>query len=84
MSNSVIVNCLTPVFSQHTVASAFAYHDHHHDIYSTTPVRPGTHAPERDCLVYDYHMVEEGEEALFEKYPVAKKIKAAAGCTIAL
>ena len=84
VSNSVIVNCLTPVFSQHTVASAFAYHDHHHDIYSTTPVRPGTHAPERDCLVFNYHMVEEGEEALFEKYPVAKKIKAAAGCTIAL
>ena len=82
VSHSVIVNCLTPVFSQHTVASAFAYHDHHHDIYSTTPVRPGTHAPERDCLVYDYHMVEEGESALFEKYPVAAEIKANAGCTL--
>lgn len=82
VSHSVIVNCLTPVFSQHTVATAFAYHVHHHDIYSTTPVRPGTHAPERDCIVYDYHMVEEGEDALFEKHPIAAKIKANAGCTI--
>lgn len=80
--DSVIVNCLTPVFSQHTVASAFAYHNHHHDIYSTTPVTPGSHAPARDCLIYDYHMVKEGEEALFEAYPEAKKIKEAAGCKV--
>ena len=78
--DSVIINCITPVFAQHTVASAFAYHDHFHNIYSTTPPRPGSHAPGRDCLIYDYHMVEEGKMALLEKYPEAVKIRDAAGC----
>ena len=82
VSHSVIVNCLTPLFSQHTVASAFAHHNHLHDVYSTTRVTPGSHAPARDCLIYDYHMVEEGEAALFEAYPEAAKIKDAAGCKI--
>ena len=74
--HNVIIGCLRPLFSQCTVATAFAYHNHLHDTYSNTRViTQGSHAPERDCLIYDYHLVEEGEDALFEAYPVAAEIK---------
>ncbi len=78
--HSVIINCPTPIFSQYTVDSAFAYHNHLFDIYSTKPVCMLSHAPVRDSLIYDFHLVEEGEEALYEKYPEAKEIRDAAGC----
>lgn len=84
VSHSVMINCARPLFTQHVVPSAFTYHNHLHDIYSTTPVEMNSHAPERDAVIYDYHMVEEGEEALFEKYPAARAIKEAAGCTLSL
>ena len=84
VSHSVIVNCARPLFSQWTVASAYTYHNHLHDVYSTTPVEMRSHAPERDSVIYDYHMVKEGREALFEKYPVAKEIMENAGCRLVL
>ncbi len=84
VSHSVMINCARPLFTQYVVPGAFTYHNHLHDIYSTTPVEMFSHAPERDAVIYDYHMVEEGEEALYEKYPEAKEIKEKAGCRLVL
>jgi hypothetical protein len=77
-----MVNCARPLFSQYTVASAYTHHNHIHDIYLTTPVQMISHAPYRDTLLYDLHVVEEGLDALIEKYPVVAEIRDAAGCTL--
>ena len=79
--HSVIINCATPLYSQ-THPQALSYHNHLHDVYSTTTPRRDYHAPGRDVLFYDNHIVHEGREALFEKYPAAKAIKDAAGCNL--
>jgi len=80
--DSVIVNCDRPLFSQCTVARAYTYHNHFFNIYATRPYETCSVAPERDTCFYDYYLVEEGEDALFEKHPKAKAIKEAAGCSI--
>ncbi len=82
VSHSVMVNCARPLFSQYTVASAYTNHNHIHDIYLTTPVQMISHAPYRDTLLYDLHVVEEGLDALIEKYPVVAEIRDKAGCTL--
>ncbi len=79
--HSVIINCATPLYSQHHPL-ALSYHNHFFDNYSTTHHRKDFHAPGRDVLFYDCHVVEEGEDALYEEYPVAKEIKAVAGCNL--
>ena len=79
--HSVIINCATPLYSQ-THPGALSYHNHFFDNYSTTKHRRDYHMPGRDVLFYDCHVVEEGEDALYEAYPVAKEIKAAAGCSL--
>ncbi len=81
VSHSVIINCATPLYSQ-THPQALSYHNHLHDVYSTTTPRRDYHAPGRDVLFYDNHVVLEGREALFEQYPEAKAIKDAAGCNL--
>ena len=79
--DSVIINCATPLYSQHHPL-ALSYHNHFFNNYSTTHHRREFHAPGRDVLFYDCHVVEEGEDALYEAYPIAKEIKAAAGCNL--
>jgi hypothetical protein len=41
-----------------------------------------THVPERDVITENYCLVEEGPEALFEKYPEAAKIRDEAGAPL--
>lgn len=80
MRDSVIINCLTPVFSQ-PHPQALSYHNLIQNIYSTKPYTPHLHAPARDVLIRDFHLVPEGEAALFEKHPEAQKIKENAGAS---
>ena len=82
VSDSVIVNCALPLFSQFHVPSAGTYHNTLHRVYSTTPIDQGNHAPDRDTLLGENFVVTEGEEALYEKYPEARAIRDAAGCTL--
>ena len=81
VSHSVIVNCATPLYSQ-THPGALSYHNHLHDVYSTTEYRREYHAPGRDVLFYDNHILLSDKEALFEKYPEAKAIHDAAGANL--
>ena len=50
------------------------------DVYSTTPIDEGNHAPYRDTILGENYVVTEGEEALYEAYPVAREIRDASGC----
>ena len=83
MYHSVIVNCAIPVFSQ-PHPQALSFHNHIHDIYSTLPYAPSLHAPGRDVVIEDFHLVPEGEKALLAQNPEARKIKKGAGSTITL
>ena len=83
MYHSVIINCATPVYSQpHPLALSF--HNHIHDIYSTLPYDSRLHAPGRDVIIEDFHLVSEGEEALLAQNAAARDIKKNAGSTIFL
>ena len=82
VSHSVVINTYAmPIFSQ-PYPGALSYHNHFHEIYSTTEKHPSTLAPERDIITTNYSLVTEGPEALFEKYPETLAIRDAAGCTI--
>lgn len=80
VKHSVIINCALPLFSQFHWPPAGTYHNTLHDVYSTTAIDPGNHAPYRDTILGENYVVTEGEEALYEKYPVAREIRDAAGC----
>ena len=82
--HSVILNCALPLFSQFHWLPAGTHHVTMHDVYSTTPIDKGNHAPDRDTLVEGNFVVEEGEEALYAAYPVARDIRDASGCDAAL
>ena len=77
----MIINCATPLYSQ-THPQALSYHNHLHDVYSTTEYRREYHAPGRDVMFYDNHILLSDKEALFEAYPEARAIRDAAGCTL--
>ena len=78
--HSVIINCALPVFSQFHWPPAGTYHNTLHDVYSTTPIDEGNHAPYRDTILGENYVVTEGEDALYEAYPVAREIRDASGC----
>ena len=84
--HNVMVGCAHPLFSQHTVPSAYTYHNHIHDIYvALTGDLVGyehSHAAHRDVYFYDINLVEGDFAALAQKHPAAADIRAAAGCTI--
>ena len=79
--HNVIINCLTPLYSQHH-PGALSYHNHFIDNYSTTHNRSEFHSPGRDVYFYDCHVVEEGYEALAKAFPVVEEIKKNAGCSL--
>ena len=80
MSDSVIVNCLTPIFSQ-PHPQALSYHNLIRNIYSTKPHGQNIHAPARDVVIRDFHLVPEGEDILLQRYPEAQEIKKSAGAS---
>ena len=82
LSDSVMINCARPLFSQYVIPGAFTYHNHFTRVYSTTPYERVIEAPERDIVFTDYFTVPEGEDALYEKHPEAKAIRDGAGCTL--
>ena len=82
VSDSVVINTDgMPIFSQ-PHPQALSYHNTFRNIYSTTQRHVSTHVPERDVLTENYCLVEEGPEALFEKYPEAAKIRDEAGAPL--
>ncbi len=77
--DSVVLNTDgMPIFSQ-PHPQALSYHNTFKNIYSTTQRHESTHVPLRDIITEDYHLVEDGPDALFAKYPEAKAIRDAAG-----
>jgi len=70
-----------PIFSQ-PHPGALSYHNTFRNIYSTTQRHKSAHVPERDVITLDYHLVEEGADALFAKYPEVKAIRDKAGSTL--
>ncbi|MBE6567808.1 MAG: right-handed parallel beta-helix repeat-containing protein [Ruminococcaceae bacterium] len=80
--DSVVINTDgMPIFSQ-PHPQALSYHNTFKNIYSTTQRHPSTHVPERDIITLDYHLVEEGADALFAKHPEVKAIRDAAGASM--
>lgn len=87
VSHNAIVNCARPIFSQHTVPSAYTFHNHIHDIYIAAPKdtveHSYCHAPHRDTLFYDIHIVENPTLAALEAaHPEVAAIRQNAGCKI--
>ncbi|MBE6656615.1 MAG: right-handed parallel beta-helix repeat-containing protein [Ruminococcaceae bacterium] len=81
VSDSVVINIhRLPIYSQ-WFKQSLTYHNTFKNIYSTTPriVMEHSHVPERDVVTENYVLVEEGPEALFEKYPEARAIRDGAG-----
>ncbi len=79
VSDSVVINTDgMPIFSQ-PYPQSLSYHNTFKNIYSTTQRHESTHVPLRDIITEDYHLVEDGPDALFAKYPEAKAIRDAAG-----
>ena len=82
--HNVIDNCALPVFSQFHVSEQFTHHNYIYDIYSTTPIDKGNHAPYRDTILGEcYEVTEGGVDALIEAYPVVAEIRDLAGCDLA-
>ena len=82
VSDSVVINVDgMPIFSQ-PHPGALSYHNTFRNIYSTTQRHKSAHVPERDVITLDYHLVEEGADALFAKHPEVKAIRDAAGSTL--
>ncbi len=77
----VIHNCSLPLFTQYHVRSQYTHHNRMWNIYSTTPIDEGNHAPWRDTILGECYVVPEGLDALYERYPEAKAIADATGCT---
>lgn len=77
--DNVTVGCRLPVFSQFHVPVQFTHHNFIHDIYTTDPIDPGNHAPDRDTILGECFFVPEGKETMFTRYPKAKAIADAAG-----
>ncbi len=82
--DNVIDNCALPLFTQYHVPSQFTHHNHVWNFYSTTPVDPENHKPYNDVLLTNCCVETAGLAALFEKYPEAKAIADAAGCTLSI
>ena len=80
--NNVIFGVRLPIFSQFHVESQYTYHNYIHDIYTDFPIDHGNHAPWRDTIVGDCYYVEDGKEALLNKYPNAQKIIDASGSNL--
>ncbi|MBE6567806.1 MAG: right-handed parallel beta-helix repeat-containing protein [Ruminococcaceae bacterium] len=80
MSDSVIVNCHTPIYSQ-PHPEALSFHNLIHRIYSTKPHAHNIHAPARDVIIKDFYLVEGDEAALFTAHPEAREIKKTAGAS---
>ena len=79
--DNVIHNCALPLFTQYHVRSQYTHHNRMWNIYSTTPIDDGNHAPWRDTILGNCYVVTEGLDALYEKHPEAKAIADATGCT---
>jgi len=77
--DNVTVGCRLPVFSQFHVPVQFTHHNYIHDIYTTDPIDPGNHAPDRDTVLGECYFVPEGKAAMLARYPKAKAIMDAAG-----
>ena len=87
VSHNAIVNCARALFSQHTVPSAYTFHNHIHDIYVAAPKNmveySYCHAPFRDTLFYDLHIVDDPTlEALEAAHPEVIAIRENAGCKL--
>lgn len=82
LSDSVMINCARPLFSQYVIPGAFTYHNHFTRVYSTTPYERQIEATERDIAFVDYFVVPEGEEALFDKHPAARAIRDEVGSSL--
>lgn len=80
MYDSVIVNCLTPVYSQ-PHPEALSFHNLIHRIYSTKPHALNIHAPARDVIIKDFFLEDGDEKNLLAKHPEAKEIKKNAGAS---
>ena len=80
MYDSVIVNCLTPVYSQ-PHPQALSFHNLIHRIYSTKPHALNIHAPARDVVIKDFFLEDGDEKNLLAKHPEAKEIKKNAGAS---
>lgn len=83
VSNSVILGCQRPLFSQ-SHPQSLSYHNHFIDIYSNTPNHLSAKNHGRDITTDGYHLVEGDVEALFAAYPQAQAIRDAAGCNLIL
>ena len=79
--DNVIANCALPLFTQYHVPSQYTHHNRMWNLYSTTPIDDGNHAPWRDTLLGECFVVTDGLAALYEKHPEAKAIAEATGCT---
>ena len=79
---NVIDNCALPIFSQFHVPNQFTHHNYIYDIYSTTRIDPGNHAPWRDTILGACFVELDGLDALRAKYPAVDEIRAAAGCDL--
>ena len=77
--DNVTVGSRLPVFSQFHVPVQYTHHNYIHDIYTTDPIDPGNHAPDRDTILGECHYVPEGKAAMLARFPKAKAIMDEAG-----
>ena len=67
-----------PIYIQYNVGDQFTWHNRIDDTYSTEPILPNNHHPERDTLVGATHIAPT-LEALFEAFPEARAIMEESG-----
>ena len=82
--HNVAFNANSPVYSQEC-PWACSWHNHAHHNFANTPLPAAIFAPDRDVMAYD-NIIDElsDEEEFLAKYPEAKAIRDAAGCSAEL
>jgi hypothetical protein len=79
--NVVLNNEQMPIFSQ-PHPGALSYHNHFTDIWSNTTPHVSTDQVQRDIIRTNYVYDDLAPEEYLEKYPEARAIRDAAGCTL--